>query len=528
VRLTVTPLGATGRSAAGVAAAVVDYLEGNEGDRGTALVVLESNGLTGAGRYYADSIEGPGSWLGSGAEFRGLSGVVDRESFRSVLEGRHPMTGERLVTARGSSQRSHLAVGTVARFDGQGRPLYTLADAASLLGKSRSEVDELVAAGQSAAGAGATLTEGFAVVLDPVLGPLVPDGEVARLLEAASSPIDAAAVRLTGSADDELSVSQAARLLGVSARYVRRLCAAGEKPESNRSRPSLSSGRDRSGDYRIRRADLADFAGRRKPPVARVGFDLTLTVEKSIGLIAMLSDGPRQQRIVDALSTANEVAIAYLDRHASVTRRRGETVASEGLLAASYMHATSRALDPHPHFHNVIANAVVDDEGGVRAVDARALYCNAPAAAALAPPQHAGSCETSASAGGDDPRESGRSPESTEQRFESSPSVATRWTRYARHLRSDSDEPSPTTRRTPSRSRRVRTRSPATRPHSARRGRTVPIESASQSIRALTVPTGRWRSMFSPTTCSSGCSATSSTRRTACVHVPTRSERAMS
>ena len=165
---------------------------------------------------------------------------------------------------------------------------------------------------------------------------------------------------------------------------MRRLCAAGEKPQSNRSKASLSSGRDENGDYRIRRADLADFAGRRKPPVARVGFDLTLTVEKSIGLIAMLSDGPRQQRILDALSTANEVAIGYLDRHASVTRRRGETVASEGLLAASYMHATSRALDPHPHFHNVIANAVVDDESGVRALDARALYRHAPAAAALA------------------------------------------------------------------------------------------------------------------------------------------------
>lgn len=384
VRLTVTPLGATGRSAAGVAAAVVDYLEGNEGDRGTALVVPQSNGATGAGRYYADSIEGSGSWIGSGAEFRGLSGVVDREAFRSVLEGRHPTTGERLVTARGSSQRSHLAVGTVARFDGQGRPLYTLADTASLLGISRSEVDELVEVGRSATRMGAANTEGLAVAFDPVLGPLVPDREITRLLEAASSPIDAAAIRLTGSADDELSVSQAARLLGVSARYVRHLCAAGEKPESNRSRASLSSGRDGSGNYRIRRADLADFAGHRKPPVARVGFDLTLTVEKSIGLIAMLSDGPRQQRIVDALSTANEVAIGYLDRYASMTRRRGETVASEGLLAASYMHATSRALDPHPHFHNVIANAVVDDEGGVRAVDARALYRNAPAAAALA------------------------------------------------------------------------------------------------------------------------------------------------
>ncbi len=384
MRLTVTPLGAAGRSVAGVAAAVVGYLEGNEGDRGAALLAPESNGMNGAGRYYADSVEGPGRWLGAGAGFRHLSGVVDRESFQSVLEGRHPMTGERLVTARGSSQRSHLAVGTAARFDEQGQALYTLGDAARLLGVDHSEIEDLVTVGLSGDSDGVTTVEGLASVADTVHGPLVPDREVTRLLEAASRPIDATAVRSSGSADDELSVSEGAHLLGVSARYVRRLCAAGERPASNRSRASLSSRRDDNGDFRIRRDDLADFAERRKPPVARVGFDLTLTIEKSIGLIAMLSDGPRQQQIVDALSTANKVAIGYLDRHASVARRRGETVASEGLLAASYMHATSRALDPHPHFHNVIANAVVDDEGGVRALDPRALYRNAPAAAALA------------------------------------------------------------------------------------------------------------------------------------------------
>jgi hypothetical protein len=60
-------------------------------------------------------------------------------------------------------------------------------------------------------------------------------------------------------------------------------------------------------------------------------------------------------------------------------------VASEGLDGASYLHATSRALDPHhPHRHNVIANAVVDDHGDVRALDARDLYGHAPSAGALA------------------------------------------------------------------------------------------------------------------------------------------------
>jgi conjugative relaxase-like TrwC/TraI family protein len=109
-----------------------------------------------------------------------------------------------------------------------------------------------------------------------------------------------------------------------------------------------------------------------------------LTVEKSIGLLTMLSIGDRQNAIVGALRRANDTAIGYLDRYASVARRTGSVIGSEGLVVASYLHGTSRALDPHPHHHNVVANAVVDDEGGVRTLDARALYRHAPGAAALA------------------------------------------------------------------------------------------------------------------------------------------------
>jgi conjugative relaxase-like TrwC/TraI family protein len=142
--------------------------------------------------------------------------------------------------------------------------------------------------------------------------------------------------------------------------------------------------RDAAGRYWIRRSDLAAFAERRKPAIARVGFDLTLTVEKSIGVLLMLSTDEQQSRLVQAFETANDVAISYMDRSASGARRRGREVGSEGLTVASYLHGTSRSLDPHPHHHNIVANAVVDDAGEVRTLDARGLYLNAPAAAALA------------------------------------------------------------------------------------------------------------------------------------------------
>ena len=128
VRLTITPIGSTEASAARVAAAVVDYLEGARGDPGTALL---GGGATVA--YYADSREGPGRWLGAGAAFQRLEGVVDRDAFERVLDGRHPFTGARLLTARGSSQRQQVATGTAARFDAGGVALYSVADAARLL-----------------------------------------------------------------------------------------------------------------------------------------------------------------------------------------------------------------------------------------------------------------------------------------------------------------------------------------------------------------------------------------------------------
>ena len=98
VRIDVTPLGAASRSVAAVARAVVDYLEGEVGDPGAGLF---GGGVGGAARYYGDSPEGPGRWVGAGAAFQRLAGTVDRDAFTRILEGRHPETGARLITARG-------------------------------------------------------------------------------------------------------------------------------------------------------------------------------------------------------------------------------------------------------------------------------------------------------------------------------------------------------------------------------------------------------------------------------------------
>lgn len=385
-----TPIGAKGQTTGSVAAAVVDYLEGDRSDPGVALLAAKAQAVTGGastGDYYADSPEGPGRWLGAGAVFRQLDGTVDRQAFTRVLEGRDPHTGARLVTAQGSSQRGHLAVGTAAAFDTDGRPMYSVADAASLLGVRRGEMQHLVDAANNVGNLDARDAGWIASIEHPSHGILIGDSEISRLQELAAAPVDVQAIRDAGASDDELSVNEAARLLQVASSYVRRLCRAGQQLLADRPRAHLAAtvhGEGGTKRFLIRREQLAGFASGRKPPTARVGFDLTLTVEKSLGVVTMLSAGGRQQAMVRALRVANETAIAHLDQVASVGRRTGEVVSSEGLLVASYFHGTSRALDPHPHHHNVVANAIVDDQGDVRTLDARALYRHAPAAAALA------------------------------------------------------------------------------------------------------------------------------------------------
>ena len=218
--------------------------------------------------------------------------------------------------------------------------------------------------------------------------------------------------------DQPLSITDAARWSGLTSRTLRRHIDAGRLPARNTSAESHSATRMR---YRIdvddlrafmanrpdtpklhqarwvTRSELAGFLERRDQPVARVGYDLTLTTEKSVSVLAMLADGHVRDTIVEAIDAANRVAIDYLERNAAWTRKQStisdgdggtstvfETVATEGLTVASFLHGTSRALDPFPHRHNVVANSTVDADGNTKTLDATHFYRHAPAAAALA------------------------------------------------------------------------------------------------------------------------------------------------
>ncbi|HUR49370.1 MAG TPA: AAA family ATPase [Acidimicrobiales bacterium] len=83
----------------------------------------------GAVAYYADSVEGPGRWMGRGLYGFAPAGQVRREELELMLLGCHPATGHRLLHASGSAERArqhHEAEGAATlcprrRRDGLGR-----------------------------------------------------------------------------------------------------------------------------------------------------------------------------------------------------------------------------------------------------------------------------------------------------------------------------------------------------------------------------------------------------------------------
>ena len=108
------------------------------------------------------------------------------------------------------------------------------------------------------------------------------------------------------------------------------------------------------------------------------GWDLTFSASKSVSVAALVGGD-------DRLIAAHERAVArgldHVERHAIVTRQRGadgegyEWRHGNGMVAATFRHATSRDQDPQLHSHCVIANMTQDPATGEwRALDSRELY----------------------------------------------------------------------------------------------------------------------------------------------------------
>jgi conjugative relaxase-like TrwC/TraI family protein len=108
----------------------------------------------------------------------------------------------------------------------------------------------------------------------------------------------------------------------------------------------------------------------------RPGFELVVGAHKTVAVLGVAGDAESMHSIIDVETAAT---MAWLDDWFQVRGgRRGRVqarTATAGLTYAVTRHATSRAGDPAPHDHVLVANVVemLDDVGGCKALDSAAL-----------------------------------------------------------------------------------------------------------------------------------------------------------
>jgi len=305
--VSITPLGSNDRNPERAASQVVRYVESKI--QASQRITPEHSGVE---AYYADSVEGPGRWLGSGTTRLGLAETVQTEHLRKVLVGQHPGTGEALATTR---QPSDSRVGD---------------------------------------------------------------------RNAISEPLTA-----------EVTFAEAARVAGVSDRYLRRIAARTERELSTRvgellagnpitavSKSFLIARRDSAQGLVVDRAELDRFIGTRKPTRTLIGYDVTFSCPKSVSILWATGSPRERVEIVEAVDAAVDAGLRYLE---SVTSTRNpQRPRIQGFVAAAFTHGTSRNLDPQLHVHAVVAKLVQALDGEVRALDGRDLFAHAKTAGYLA------------------------------------------------------------------------------------------------------------------------------------------------
>jgi conjugative relaxase-like TrwC/TraI family protein len=114
------------------------------------------------------------------------------------------------------------------------------------------------------------------------------------------------------------------------------------------------------------------------------GFDLTFCAPKSVSILHLLAPREIAGQAGDGHHAAVAEAIDYLQRTAVGVRRTRDghlaLMPSTGMVAATFVHRTSRALDPHLHSHLVVANVAEGVDGAWSTVDSKRIFAHLRAA----------------------------------------------------------------------------------------------------------------------------------------------------
>jgi conjugative relaxase-like TrwC/TraI family protein len=116
------------------------------------------------------------------------------------------------------------------------------------------------------------------------------------------------------------------------------------------------------------------------------GFDVTFSAPKSVSILLGVGDPVIQRAVRSAHERAVATAFDYFERSTAFVRRGAgglSVVPGDGLVAAAFLHRTSRAGDPQLHTHVVVANAVRAADDRWSALDGRLIYAHARTAGFL-------------------------------------------------------------------------------------------------------------------------------------------------
>jgi len=107
----------------------------------------------------------------------------------------------------------------------------------------------------------------------------------------------------------------------------------------------------------------------------RVFFDFTCSPPKSVSVLAVVMD---DQRLVEAHEDSAQIAFRELETFAATRVRKSGNQrdrTTSNLVAAAFVHTSSRALDPQLHTHFTVFNATFDErEQCWKALQAGAMY----------------------------------------------------------------------------------------------------------------------------------------------------------
>ena len=109
------------------------------------------------------------------------------------------------------------------------------------------------------------------------------------------------------------------------------------------------------------------------------GYSLSLSPPKSVSVLWALGGPDVAEQVRAGHDAAVAATVSFLEDHASFSRM-GKAgvfqVDTDGLVVATFVHRTSRGVDPQLHTHLLVSNKVRCGDGRWRAVDGRELYAH--------------------------------------------------------------------------------------------------------------------------------------------------------